>query len=85
MRDKNKNRPSKYHDKRIPKVLMPMIRRTFPQLTTAAIVGVQPMTGPIGLAFAMKYSYGGVNLKGATPNYDEIQKWKKRKYKRPEI
>jgi hypothetical protein len=44
-------------DQRLPKVLIPMIRRTFPELITNEIVGVQPMTGPVGLAFAMRYKY----------------------------
>jgi len=44
-------------DARLPKVLIPMIRRTFPELITNEIVGVQPMTGPVGLAFAMRYKY----------------------------
>jgi hypothetical protein len=44
-------------DARLPKVLIPMIRRTFPELITNEIVGVQPMTGPVGLAFAMRYLY----------------------------
>jgi Major capsid protein Gp23 len=44
-------------DYRLPKVLIPMIRRTFPELITNEIVGVQPMTGPVGLAFAMRYKY----------------------------
>jgi Major capsid protein Gp23 len=44
-------------DARLPKVLIPMIRRTFPELITNEIVGVQPMTGPVGLAFAMRYQY----------------------------
>jgi hypothetical protein len=44
-------------DFRLPKVLIPMIRRTFPELITNEIVGVQPMTGPVGLAFAMRYKY----------------------------
>jgi len=44
-------------DSRLPKVLIPMIRRTFPELITNEIVGVQPMTGPVGLAFAMRYKY----------------------------
>ena len=46
-------------DARLPKVLIPMIRRTFPELITNEIVGVQPMTGPVGLAFAMRYKYEG--------------------------
>lgn len=49
-------------DARLPKVLIPMIRRTFPELITNEIVGVQPMTGPVGLAFAMRYKYEGSAL-----------------------
>ena len=49
-------------DARLPKVLIPMIRRTFPELITNEIVGVQPMTGPVGLAFAMRYKYEGAAL-----------------------
>jgi len=44
-------------DQRLPKVLIPMIRRTFPELITNDIVGVQPMSGPVGLAFALRYAY----------------------------
>ena len=53
-------------DARLPKVLIPMIRRTFPELITNEIVGVQPMSGPIGLAFAMRYKYEADPLGGAT-------------------
>ena len=49
-------------DARLPKVLIPMIRRTFPELITNEIVGVQPMSGPVGLAFALRYRYDGANL-----------------------
>ena len=49
-------------DARLPKVLIPMIRRTFPELITNEIVGVQPMSGPVGLAFAMRYKYETDNL-----------------------
>jgi hypothetical protein len=52
-------------DYRLPKVLIPMIRRTFPELITNEIVGVQPMTGPVGLAFAMRYKYESSPLGGA--------------------
>jgi len=45
-------------DARLPKILIPMIRRTFPELITNEIVGVQPMSGPVGLAFALRYKYG---------------------------
>ena len=44
-------------DSRLPKVLIPMIRRTFPELISNDIVGVQPMSGPVGLAFALRYAY----------------------------
>jgi hypothetical protein len=53
------------NDTRLPKILIPMIRRTFPELITNEIVGVQPMSGPVGLAFALRYKYEGEAL-GAT-------------------
>ena len=56
-------------DARLPKVLIPMIRRTFPELITNEIVGVQPMTGPVGLAFAMRYKYEATAL-GSTSTGD---------------
>jgi len=49
-------------DARLPKVLIPMIRRTFPELITNEIVGVQPMSGPVGLAFALRYKYESDSL-----------------------
>jgi len=49
-------------DARLPKVLIPMIRRTFPELITNEIVGVQPMSGPVGLAFALRYAYQSQEL-----------------------
>jgi len=49
-------------DQRLPKVLIPMIRRTFPELISNEIVGVQPMSGPVGLAFALRYAYQSENL-----------------------
>jgi hypothetical protein len=67
-------------DARLPKILIPMIRRTFPELITNEIVGVQPMSGPVGLAFALRYKYlakqlgndgvdgSGSNANGALPN-----------------
>lgn len=49
-------------DARLPKILIPMIRRTFPELITNEIVGVQPMSGPVGLAFALRYKYESDSL-----------------------
>mgnify|MGYP002654205651 CR=1 FL=1 len=57
-------------DARLPKVLIPMIRRTFPELITNEIVGVQPMTGPVGLAFAMRYKYEATALGSPINNGD---------------
>ena len=53
-------------DARLPKVLIPMIRRTFPELITNEIVGVQPMSGPVGLAFALRYAYQSQYLGSGT-------------------
>lgn len=49
-------------DARLPKILIPMIRRTFPELISNEIVGVQPMSGPVGLAFALRYKYDSSGL-----------------------
>jgi hypothetical protein len=57
-------------DARLPKTLIPMIRRTFPELITHEIVGVQPMSGPVGLAFALRYFYDQDSL-ACTPYNDK--------------
>jgi hypothetical protein len=49
-------------DARLPKILIPMIRRTFPELISNELVGVQPMSGPVGLVFALRFLYGANNL-----------------------
>ncbi len=36
-------------------VAVPMVRRTFPELIAHETCGVQPMNGPVGLAFAMRF------------------------------
>ena len=45
------------------KIAIPMVRRTFPELIAHDIVGVQPLTTPVGLAFALRFradqSYDG--------------------------
>lgn len=62
-------------DARLPKVLIPMIRRTFPELITNEIVGVQPMSGPVGLAFALRYKYDSASLgnNSVQPPYSDGQ------------
>jgi len=39
-------------------IAVPMVRRTFPELIAHEIVGVQPLTGPVGIAFALRYRAG---------------------------
>lgn len=39
------------------KILIPMIRRIIPEVLAKDIVGVQPMTGPVGEIFALKWRY----------------------------
>ena len=60
-------------DARLPKVLIPMIRRTFPELITNEIVGVQPMSGPVGLAFALRYAYQSSYLGTSNDNIGDNQ------------
>jgi len=40
------------------KILIPMIRRIIPGTIATELVGVQPMTGPVGLVYTMRYKYG---------------------------
>lgn len=40
------------------KILIPMIRRIIPGTIATELVGVQPMTGPVGLAYTLRYRYG---------------------------
>jgi len=44
------------------KIMIPMIRRVYPELLIKEIVDVQPMSGPVGLAFAMRYTYEAKKL-----------------------
>jgi hypothetical protein len=42
-------------------VLISLVRRSMPNLIAYDIAGVQPMTGPTGLIFAMRSKYGNAN------------------------
>lgn len=55
-------------DARVPSVIMPMVRRVYPELLANKIVGIQPMNGPVGLAFALRKKYDGENLACMTPD-----------------
>ena len=54
-------------------VLISLVRRAMPNLIAYDVCGVQPMTGPTGLVFAMrpKYATGGGAL-GAESFYNEV-------------
>jgi hypothetical protein len=43
----------------MPNVIMPMLRRIFPDLIANELVGVQAMNGPVGIALALRATYGG--------------------------
>jgi len=51
-------------------VLISLVRRTMPNLIAYDIMGVQPMTGPTGLIFAMRSRY--TNQSGAENFYNEV-------------
>jgi hypothetical protein len=59
-------------DARVPSVVIPMIRRIFPQLIAHKLVGVQPMQGPIGMAFAFRAKYGRFGRGAADTEGTEI-------------
>lgn len=56
-------------DARLPKVLIPMIRRVQPELISNDLFGIQPMAGPVGLAFAQRFRYDGENLACTTDDH----------------
>jgi len=52
-------------------VLISLIRRSMPKLIAYDIAGVQPMTGPTGLIFAMRSRYGTNRTAGAEAFFNE--------------
>jgi len=64
------------------KILIPMIRRIIPGTIATELVGVQPMTGPVGLVYTLRYRYTDAvsatshanpfNLTGAIGAGDEV-------------
>ena len=46
------------NDARMPTIVIPTARRIFPELIAHNTVGVQPMYGPVGFAFAFRARYG---------------------------
>lgn len=53
-----------------------MVKRTFPELIAHEIVGVQPLTNPVGLAFALRFvgddSYQGAGLNNQEIGYNAV-------------
>ena len=54
-------------------VLISLVRRAMPNLVAYDIVGVQPMTGPTGLIFAMKSKYGADATTTNEALFDDIE------------
>lgn len=46
------------NDSRVPTIVIPTLRRIFPELIAHDVVGVQPMNGPVGFAYALRFQYG---------------------------
>jgi hypothetical protein len=53
-------------------VLISLIRRSMPNLVAYDLAGVQPMTGPTGLIFAMRSRYGTNRTSGDETFYNEV-------------
>jgi hypothetical protein len=55
-------------------ILISLVRRSLPNLIAYDICGVQPMTGPTGLIFAMRSTYGTANVTAGAAEtfYNEV-------------
>ncbi len=49
---------------RLGQLLVPVFRRAFPYLIAKDVVGVQPLSQPVGYAFALRYHYAGNTAQG---------------------
>jgi len=52
------------------KVLIPMIRRIIPGTIASELVGVQPMSGPVGLVYSLRFKYNDAVTRAGDPNGD---------------
>jgi hypothetical protein len=52
------------------KILIPMIRRIIPSTIATEIVGVQPMQGPVGLVYSLRYKYNESVTSALSPEGD---------------
>lgn len=66
-----------YGDFMIPNMVMPLLRRVFPDLIAHELVSVQALNGPVGFAMALraKYNYNGIVGDGGLPAWREIGGW----------
>ena len=66
-----------YGDFMIPNMVMPILRRVFPDLIAHELVGVQALNGPVGFAMALraKYNYNGIVGDGGLAEWREIGGW----------
>ena len=48
-------------------ILISLVRRALPNLIAYDVMGVQPMTGPTGLIFAMRSRYKAMNVNSTSP------------------
>jgi hypothetical protein len=62
---------------RYKQIAIPMVRRIFPELLAHKLVGVQPMIGPVGLAYALRFraatAYGNYAV-GTELGYNNIDR-----------
>jgi len=54
------------------KIILPMIRRIIPGTIATELVGVQPMTGPTGLVFSLRFTYRNTATTAETANGGDI-------------
>ena len=54
-------------------VLIALVRRAMPNLMAYDVCGVQPMSGPTGLIFAMKSRYGGGSTSNREAMFNEVE------------
>ena len=52
------------------KIILPMIRRIIPGTIATEVVGVQPMTGPTGLVFSLRFVYKNGAVTAESPDGD---------------
>ncbi len=45
-------------DARVPSIVITLLRRIFPKLISHELVGIQPMSGPVGFVYGLRFEYG---------------------------